>query len=133
MNFFFDNTLAPAFARAIQELNKQSGHKIIHLRSIFNGNTDDAKWLNYLGRQKENWIIITGDKGILKTLHEQEALIKSGCILFVFDHPFQKKDFWSQINKIISVWPQIKDLSKKYKSKAIFKIHYRGKKIEKIK
>ena len=52
MNFFFDNTVAPAYARALHELNKRDRHTVVHLKDKFRRNTDDAVWLRELRREK---------------------------------------------------------------------------------
>lgn len=130
MNYFFDNNISPKIARALNFLCIND--HVIHLRDKFKGNTDDAVWIRELGKDSKNWIIISGDKAILSKLHEQEALIKSGCTIFVFDKPFQNKDFWTQTIRIITIWQEIKALSKQNEKESIFRVPMSGKKINKI-
>ena len=111
MNFFFDNTLSPRFAKALNELSKN--HNITYLRKKYRGNTPDLKWLKELGKQEKDWIIISGDLGIIRNLHEQEALIRSGCTYFVFERPFGEKDYWTQIKRLMNILPEIIKTAKK--------------------
>ncbi len=42
MNFFVDNNLPPALARALHALSENAGHRVVHLKDLFPPNTPDS-------------------------------------------------------------------------------------------
>lgn len=126
MNFFFDNNISPRFAQALNVLSKN--HNVTWLREKFErGDIPDAMWMNELSKEGNNWIIISGDVGILKVPHEIEKLLQTGFTFFVLTGSFLEKDYWSQIKRLVAVWPEIIELAKLHPKETIFSVPYTGK------
>ena len=75
MNVIFDNNLAPALARALQELFK-GDHTIVALRDKFPGSPADVEWITALSREG-SWIVVSGDRRITRNKAEYHAFRNS--------------------------------------------------------
>ena len=80
MNFFLDNNLSPRLSRALNELEGENGHTVVHLRERFDRNATDEEWLR--GLSGDRWCIITGDFRISRNPHEVKARNESGHTVF---------------------------------------------------
>ena len=92
MKFFLDNNLAIRHARALNEMVKTT-HSFTHLLDKFSADTKDEDWIGALGREGD-WIIISGDYRIGKSVHERRAWHDSGLTAF-----FLKKG-WTNISPL---------------------------------
>ena len=80
MKFFFDNCLAPKHAKAFNSLFEPD-HQAVAVREKFSPDTADAVWLPELAKEGD-WIIISGDVRIGRSVHEQKAWHDSKLTVF---------------------------------------------------
>src|SRR4051812_47091957 len=80
MKFFVDNCLAIRHARALNEVLKPE-HGFTHLQDKFAPDTKDEDWILALTKEG-NWIVISGDYRVGKSVHERRAWQESGLTAF---------------------------------------------------
>ena len=68
MKFFFDNNLSENLAQGL----KTFGEDVIHLKDMFNEDTEDRIWLKQIGNKK--MFLITRDERIRRNPFELNAL-----------------------------------------------------------
>lgn len=81
MRFFLDNCLAVRHARALHAIVEPDGHTVLHLRDRFPADTPDVEWLRELGKESD-WVVISGDVRIARSMHERAAWHESGLTVF---------------------------------------------------
>src|SRR5205814_8265777 len=67
-------------ARALHE-RVQPDHSFTHVQDKFGPATRDIDWIGRLGQERD-WIVISGDYRIGKSVHEREAWHRSGLTAF---------------------------------------------------
>jgi hypothetical protein len=92
VKFFRDTNLAIRHARALNEMVKPT-HSFTHLLDKFAPDIKDEDWIRALGREGD-WIIMSGDYRIGKSVHEKRAWHESGLTAF-----FLKKG-WTNISPL---------------------------------
>lgn len=107
MNFFFDNNLPPRLARALSFLSKPDGHTVVPLLDKFERNTPDVDWITTLSQEKNDWVIISGDKNIIRKKHERAAWKESELTAFFLKKGWNNIDFWNMSWKLVKWWPII--------------------------
>lgn len=112
MRFFFDNNLSPRLSKALDALEGEQGHSVIHLRQKFDKVIPDEEWLSTLG-DEGNWIVLTSDYRITKNPHEVAAWKEAGLTVFFFRTSWFKIQFWEQAAVLIRRWPKIVSLSER--------------------
>ncbi len=113
LNFFFDNCVAPAIAKAMRELCVDRGHSVEYLRNMFDASTADVEWLGTLGAQG-NWIVVSADVRITKRNSPERAAWKqSGLTAFFFHERFPEEGFWNQVHTVVRRWPDIQAQAKR--------------------
>jgi hypothetical protein len=121
VNFFVDNNLPPALAKALHALSESSDHKVVHLKEMFAPNTTDSEWIQCLYEQG-GWSVITHDK--LNKGLEREALRRAGLIVFFLDKGWSNHQFWDKAHNLVRWWPRIIEQSEGIKGGAAFKVPY---------
>ncbi len=124
MRFFFDNHLSPFLAQAVHQLIEPDGHQVTHLRRKFPSDTDDENWVEVLGNEGD-WIIISGDIGILRKRHTREVWKRAKLTMFVFAKGFTNRKFWEQNVIVIRCWPHIMDMASGVAAGAPYKVPLR--------
>jgi predicted nuclease of predicted toxin-antitoxin system len=61
LNILIDNNLPPAIARALHELCKADGHRVVPLRDKFDQTDSDIHWVSQL-RSEGGWAVVSQDK-----------------------------------------------------------------------
>lgn len=105
MKFFFDNNLAAKIAKGLNGFVEPE-HQVVHLRTHFPANTDDAVWMSQLARE-EGWVIITADIRIGKNPHEIAAWKQAGHTIFFLKPGWLKMKFWDQAQKFVKYFPDV--------------------------
>lgn len=124
MNFFFDNSLSPHLAKAMDILEQvEQEVRVIHLQDKFQPNAKDEEWLEYAG--KNRMIVITRDKQIKRRAAELRALKKYKVGAFILGG--QNPRIWQIVKQIINNWLKIKELSSDTRMPFIFKVPLKGK------
>jgi len=121
MNFFFDNNISAKMAKAMNLLDDDS--HIDHLQDIFSQDTEDEKWLEYVG--KKEIILITRDKKITKRRAELSVYRKYRVGAFILTGKNMKK--WDQVKQLILAWEKIKDLAERTARPFAFQVRAKGK------
>jgi hypothetical protein len=109
VRFFLDNNISHRLAAALLVLDHQAERDnwtIVHLRDLFEPQTEDVTWLEALGREGE-WIVISGDIRISRNRAEKAAWRESGLTAFFFASQYPEKKIWTQIMHFLHWWPEI--------------------------
>ena len=131
MKFFLDNNLSPRFAQALQALEGDGGHEVVHLRSKFSGDAKDVAWIRSLASEG-NWVIISGDMRISQREFEREAWLNSGLTAFFFAKGWTNIKFWDQAWRLIKWWPAIVEQAQNICPGAGFVVPLKSAKLEQL-
>jgi PIN like domain len=132
VRFFLDNTMSPALARAIAELERNSDqHEVVHLREKFKANTTDVEWIPALGAERE-WVIISGDLHIARNKAERQAWMDSKLTAFFLKPAWEDQRFWLFSWRFVKWWPLIVDPAGMIKQREGFYVPIRGERFEKV-
>ena len=123
MNFLIDNNLTPALARAINELSKPEGHRVIHLTERFPANTPDTDWITTLASENE-WVVISQDK-FTKGNAERIAFRESGLPIFCLAKQWGQESYWKKAHNLVRWWPAIIHQSERISGGAAFRVSWR--------
>lgn len=127
LNFFFDNNVPINLAWGLTELEVGSSPvKIVHCRDRWppDGAIDDVDWIPLIAREER--IILTFDKRILKNSLERKAFQDARATIIVPDNFFYKKNYCDQVVWLVRRWPKIKSWANGKKGPGAFKIQQRG-------
>lgn len=105
MKFFFDNTISPFLAEAIDLLQDRQ-HPITPLRNKFSPDTPDESWLPVLGKEGQ-WIIISGDINITRNPQRKKILKDTGLSAFILFREYNRMGIWEQSWRLIRWWPRL--------------------------
>lgn len=124
MKFFFDNNLSENLARGL----KVFGEDVIHLKDMFNEDTEDRIWLQQIGNKK--MFLITRDERIRRNPFELNALktYKVGAFFLGGKNLGRCKI----IQQVVRNWPRIKELATKKRPPFAFRIPPSGTKFSPI-
>jgi hypothetical protein len=106
LKVLIDHNLSPALAISLNAFFESEGVSFTALRSKFPADTTDTDLFNALGREG-SWVVMTGDRNILKNKLEVEAIASSGVVVVFFEKSFLSLEPRNQAAKIISNWPNI--------------------------
>lgn len=131
MRFFFDNNLSPRISKALNALEGERGHCVVHLREMFPSSTPDEEWMHTLGSEGD-WVVITTDYRITKNPHEVAAWKESGLTVFFLKNSWLKIGFWDQSWQLIKRWPKLMAIADRNPKGQRFMVPIKGTKIEAI-
>jgi hypothetical protein len=131
MKFFFDNNLSPRLSRALNELEGQHGHDVIHLKEKFDQKTADEEWITKLGSEG-GWVVVTSDYRITKNPHEVLAWQESGLTVFFLRRAWTRVDFWQQAWQIVKRWPDITKIAERNPTNARYLVPIKGSRFEPV-
>ena len=123
MNFLLDNNLPPALAKALHELSKTEGHRVIALREKFQASTPDIEWITKL-REEGHWVVVSKDK-FSKGSMEKRAFAESGLAIFVLAKQWQHMTFWDTAHNLVRWWPAITEQAQRISGGGVFKVSWR--------
>lgn len=106
MNFFCDANISLHLAHALQHLSKPEGHHVEHLGDRFPLDVSDTEWVTTLAREGR-WAVITHDRAMSRRPLEQEALRRSGLIVFMLARAWNSQTQWSQAAALVRWWPKL--------------------------
>ena len=120
MKFFFDNNLSRGL--------KVFGEDVIHLKDMFNEDTEDRIWLEQIGNKK--MFLITRDERIRRNPFELNALktYKVGAFFLGGKNLGRCKI----IQQVVRNWTRIKELAAKKRPPFAFRIPPSGTKFSQI-
>jgi hypothetical protein len=105
VTFFFDNNLAPKLAHGLNEM-VQPDYQVEHLTDRFEGNTEDATWMEALANRSDI-VIVTADVRIRRNPHEVKAWQQAGHTIFFLKPGWTDLRFWEQANKFTKCFPDL--------------------------
>lgn len=115
MKVFFDNCLAPVYARTLNAFIQARGHSAYHIRDIAdlpNGRkSKDVEWIEFLRQSRDVWIFMTGDGRLMKNPAERAALRSAGLHGFVLASAYQKTPFNQIAALLIWRWPELVNIT----------------------
>lgn len=106
MNFLCDANVSPHLAHALDVLSRPEGHAVQHLRDRFRPDTPDAEWVTALAGEGR-WAVVTHDRAMSRRPLEQEALRRSGLIVFMLGRAWNSQTQWSQAAALVRWWPKL--------------------------
>lgn len=124
MKFFLDNNLSENLAQGL----KSFGEDVIHLKDMFNEDTEDQIWLKQIGQKK--MFLITRDERIRRNPFELNALktYKVGAFFLGGKNLGRCKI----IQQVVRNWPRIKELSARKNPPFAYRIPPQGTKFSQI-
>src|SRR5215213_8427794 len=96
--FFFDNNLAPRYARMLKALDVD----VIHLQELFAPDTKDEQWLPEL--RDSGWTLVTIDRAITRDPVNALALKESGITAIFIPRGVERLSRWDQAAWLITRW-----------------------------
>lgn len=128
MNFFVDNNLPPALARALHELSahEQPAYgtvQVVPLRAKFDVATPDSQWMAELAKER-GWFVISLDR-FKKGNLEREALRASGLTVYRLEHAWTQHRFWDQSHNLVRWWPVVLQHAFRVTSAAVWKVPWK--------
>jgi len=107
MNFFFDNTMSPRLARAINALVEPEGHSVQALRELFPTDAFDETWIPKLSSFEGEWVVVTHDRAITRRPHERAALEATDLRICFLSSAWANHDGLGQAWRLIKYWDKI--------------------------
>ncbi|MGN7876511.1 hypothetical protein ACTJKJ_23395 [Roseateles sp. 22389] len=109
MKFMFDNNLSIHLAAAVNALCRQERavDRVLHIKDLFPGNTDDIVWLHGLKEHGSHWIVVTHDKLKKRAGAEREAFRQNQLVGYVLDPQWNHQGFWPIAERLVEWWPII--------------------------
>lgn len=123
MNFLIDNNLPPAIARALHELSKVDGHRVVALKDKFVQSESDVRWLATL-KSEGGWSVVSQDR-FSKGDIERKAFRESGLPVFCLARQWGQAAYWSKAENLVRWWPAIVDQSERISGGAAFRVAWR--------
>lgn len=124
MRFFLDNCLSPRYAQSLHILSERDGHKVVHLREMFDRDATDPTWITGL-KAEGDWIIVSGDTRIPKTPELKAEWLKSGLTAFFLGSGWMNVTYWAQIGLLLRWWPGILEQARLVEQGTGFEVPYR--------
>jgi hypothetical protein len=115
MNFFFDANISWKICDMIAAF-ESGNHKVVHItkdirfsryNNKYGNSTPDTEYLEILGSDSVEWIVVSGDCNIVDTAHERAALLNSGLTFFALDEHWSKASAHEQAWKLVKIWNDI--------------------------
>lgn len=131
MNFIFDNCISPRIAHAIKSLAEADGDDVFHIKDKFRQNVPDVEWVEALGTEG-NWIVVSGDTGILKNPHERAVWQKAKLVGFFLAPAWLKLRMWDQAWHLVRKWPSVRDQAKLAAAGSTFEVRIKSSKFRPV-
>lgn len=82
----------------------------------------DTEWINRVGSERPDAIVLAGDSRILKIPQEREALKRANLMFGVMTAKFENLQFRDQVLGMIKAWDIILSKLKKYRHNQVFEV-----------
>lgn len=103
----FDNCISFRIAHALGILDER--HLIVALRDKFPVDITDVEWISVLAKEKEQWVIISGDTRITRNQAEREAWREAEQTAFFGEPGWENLPHWRKASTLVKWWPVISD------------------------
>lgn len=121
MNFFCDANISLHLAHALNELSRPEGHPVYHLTDKFPADTSDIKWVTDLAADGR-WSVLTQDRAMARHRLEQEALRRSGLIVFMLARAWNSQQHWNKAAALVRWWPRLVEQASLVQGGAAFEV-----------
>jgi hypothetical protein len=125
VRLFFDNTVSRAVVQALALLAQAQGVEVRHLLDRFAASTPDLEWISKL-REEGDWVIVSGDTRISRSVAERAAWHESGLTAFFLGDGFSSRKFWVQAGELVKWCPIIVDTAKRCTTGSGFLLPFKG-------
>lgn len=125
-----DENLPPALARSLNALFAGI-HEIIHLRDRDGPGVRDLVWISDLSSEGR-WIVISGDRRIMRNRAEYSAFRASNLIGFFLSKGLYKAPLVKQAERILALWNTIEMLAGLVQGGAMFELPMKSSRIRQI-
>ena len=116
MNFFFDNCTSPKLASTIDGYVRNPNSQAVHIRDCaaagleIPASATDVQWIEALGADPREWIVVTGDARIRKVAAERAAFRRARLKGFLLPPSYQKIPVNQQASALLWRWPDLVDV-----------------------
>ena len=120
LRIYIDENIAPQMAQAFDtvqsHLNCEEKReiKVLSIKEVFGKGALDEEWIPEVG--KENGIVITQDRRIQKSRHQQELYKSNGVGIIFLKAPKGGMSFWGMFKHLVYWWEKIKNICVKNKT-----------------
>lgn len=91
LKVLFDNCTSPVLAATLGGYLNHLGHEAIHLKDLPCGrHATDLEWMEYLRKDRSEWVVVTADSRIQKNRAERVAYRQANLRGFVLAPAYQK-------------------------------------------
>lgn len=127
MNLFLDNTFAPGLSRAAALIAGPDGHVFLHMLDLFREDPgDDTVWIPRVAGLPGEWVVLSGDRKLLKSPQNRAALLASTIPVFVMPSGFPDHHRWLQASKFFKYLPGIAKVATKIRRGDFFDVQENG-------
>jgi hypothetical protein len=114
VKFFFDNCTTPVLASTLNGFVAHLGHSAHHIADFIDlprgRHTEDIEWIELLSKDKQVWMVVTGDGRILRNKPERAAFRAAGLSGFVLAPAYQKTPVHQIASFLLWRWPEMEQL-----------------------
>jgi hypothetical protein len=130
VKFFFDNCISFRIAQALNILDEHND--VVALRDKFLPSIRDVEWLSELAREKDSWVIISGDTRISRNKPEREAWLEAQLTAFFWEPGWENLPHWRKAATMVKWWPAITDQAARIAPGAGFLIPVRSTRLRQV-
>ena len=129
MNFFLDHNMPRGLANALAAVSAPTKeHEFLHHRDHWKKeDPGDDVWIPEVAKWPGSWRLVSGDRRILTTPQNKQALQDSRLIAFFMTKNFPRRDKWVQASLFFGVFPAIAKAAQKASVGALFYVTENGK------
>lgn len=111
MKVFFDNCTSPVLAATLNGFVAHLGHSACHMADHPCGrHATDIEWIELLGKDRQIWMVVTGDGRIQRNKAERAAFRAAGLSGFVLAPAYQKTPVHQIASFLLWRWPEMEQL-----------------------
>jgi hypothetical protein len=125
LNLLVDHNVSPYLARAIAEVVKLEGHRVVPLEEKFHRNTSDFEWILALG-DEGGWSFLSDDHRIRKNAAERRALRQARLTGFFFAKGWRKLGTIEKTARVLLHWPRLVRAEQLFHRGAMIEIPVKG-------
>ena len=127
MKLAFDENIPPVFVTIFEPLAKEEKllpiTEVVSARNYVNSRDGkgDVPWIRRFSADGGH-VIVSGDNRMRKNVHERQALIDEGMIVFLFNPKWNEESFFVKSARLLNWWPKITQVADKANTGTIWKI-----------
>lgn len=122
MNVFFDNCTSPRMARTLHAFIEPDGHKAVHISDVMDRDARDVDWIDFLGKDRAEWIVFTGDERIRKNKAEARAFAQARLKGIVLAPAYQRTPMNRNCAVLIDRRPKLLETLEVFEPPVLFEL-----------